>query len=364
MQSMIPVVLIAILLSVSFHSCQKDESVLNASPASNVIENGQLKSASISVVLIDKLISAISGFVISGDLESGIANALIAKLENTKRSIEKGNESAAINQFQAVANQVEVLVGAGKINTTIGEGIIFDVKALAGENPMFTDPRDNREYKTVKIGNQIWMAENLAYLPSVSPHSEESYTEPYYYVYGYEGTSVSEAKATDNYNTYGVLYNWPAAMNGATSSNTNPSGVQGICPTGWHLPSDAEWTELSNYLINNGYNYDGTTTGNKIAKALAATTNWVASSYLGTATFGMPGYDLLSNNSSGFSGLPGGYRVNNGSFYDIGIGGHGWSCTENTADTAWLMSLYYHYTSFVRNEFNKAYGFSVRCVRD
>src|SRR4030042_875983 len=93
----------------------------------------------------------------------------------------------------------------------------------------------------------------LAYLPAVSPPASESMTDPYYYVYDYNGNSVTAAKATGNYMTYGVLYNWSAAMNGAASSIANPSGVQGVCPTGWHLPSDAEWTQLTDYLAANGH---------------------------------------------------------------------------------------------------------------
>ena len=81
-----------------------------------------------------------------------------------------------------------------------------------------TDSRDGNTYNWVKIGDKIWMAENLAYLPFVCPSSLGSTTEPYYYVYGYEGNSVSEAKVLTNYLDYGVLYNWPAAMNGALSS--------------------------------------------------------------------------------------------------------------------------------------------------
>jgi uncharacterized protein (TIGR02145 family) len=88
------------------------------------------------------------------------------------------------------------------------------------------------------------MAENLKYLPSVVGPGTGSNSEAYCYVYGYDGTSISAAKATENYATYGVLYNWTAAMNGAESSDANPSGVQGICPDGWHLPSDAEWKQL------------------------------------------------------------------------------------------------------------------------
>ncbi len=104
----------------------------------------------------------------------------------------------------------------------------------------FTDSRDGNVYKFVKIGTQTWMAENLAYLPSVVGSATGSETTPYYYVYGYDGTSVTAAKATSNYTTYGVLYNWPAAMGGFSSSSSNPSGVQGVCPAGWHLPSEAE----------------------------------------------------------------------------------------------------------------------------
>ncbi len=115
-------------------------------------------------------------------------------------------------------------------------------------NNGFTDSRDGTHYNAVKIGNQVWMAENLKYLPSVVGPGTGSQTTPYYYVYGYDSTVVADAKATSNYTTYGVLYNWPAAMNEATSSSSNPSGVQGACPTGWHLPSDAEWTELTDYL--------------------------------------------------------------------------------------------------------------------
>ena len=113
---------------------------------------------------------------------------------------------------------------------------------------LFNDFRDNNIYRTVKISSQCWMAENLAYLPSVSPSSTGSDITPYYYVYDYQGTDVSVAKTSTNYQTYGVLYNWPAVMNGESSSTSVPSGVQGICPSGWHLPSDGEWTVLTNYL--------------------------------------------------------------------------------------------------------------------
>ncbi|HCV50391.1 MAG TPA: hypothetical protein DGP89_03520, partial [Saprospirales bacterium] len=90
---------------------------------------------------------------------------------------------------------------------------------------------DNYAYSTVQIGDQCWFSENCRYLPSVTAY-EDSNDVPMYYVYDYEGTDVGAAKATDNYETYGVLYNWPAVM------------TEGICPSGWHIPSDGEWQTM------------------------------------------------------------------------------------------------------------------------
>jgi hypothetical protein len=98
-----------------------------------------------------------------------------------------------------------------------------------------TDP-DGKNYPIVQIGDQTWMAENLAWLPAVSPFFYGSQTSDYYYVYDYLGASVTEAKSTSNFQKYGVIYNWTAAMNGAAGSILNPSEVQGACPSGWHLP--------------------------------------------------------------------------------------------------------------------------------
>ena len=226
----------------------------------------------------------------------------------------------------------------------------------------FTDNRDGKVYKTVTIGEQVWMAENLAYLPSVVGPATISSSTAYYYVYDYNGTDVAAAKATDNYQTYGVLYNWPAAMAGAASSDANPSGVQGVCPDGWHLPSDAEWTQLEEYLIANGYNYDGTTTGNQIAKSMANYSGWNTSSTVGAV--GNTDYPEYRN-KSGFTALPGGYRSNYGALYDIGSSGNWWSSTQDSTDYAWFRTLYYSYGFVSRYSYLiRAYGFSVRCVRD
>ncbi len=207
-------------------------------------------------------------------------------------------------------------------------------------NNGFADTRDGNQYDAVKIGNQIWMAENLRYLPSVVEPGTGSNTTAYYYVYGYNGTDVNAAKATANYTTYGVLYNWTAVMNGQASSAANPSGVQGVCPTGWHLPSDAEWTTLIDYVG-----------GESVAGGkLKATSGWNSSGN---------GTDDYS-----FSALPGGYRDQDGTFANIGNYGCLRSATEDNTDNAWYRDMLHDSNSVVRNSYYKKLGFSVRCVMD
>ena len=229
----------------------------------------------------------------------------------------------------------------------------------------FTDPRDGGVvYNTVTIGGQVWMAENLKYLPSVVGPETESYTDPYYYVYGYNGTDVGVAKTEGNYQTYGVLYNWTAAMAGAASSNLNPSGVQGICPDGWHLPSVAEWNQLQSYLVANGYNYDGSTTGNKTGKALASESGWNTSKVEGA--IGNTDYPAYRN-KSGFSALPGGERRGSGNYFSsIGNYGFWWSSTE-TIDPLFVSSVILNFNSVTGIGMSgriKEGGLSVRCVKN
>jgi uncharacterized protein (TIGR02145 family) len=211
-----------------------------------------------------------------------------------------------------------------------------------GSANTFTDTRDGNVYQTVTIGNQVWMAENLKYLPSVVGHGTGSETTPYYYVYDYNGTNVAAAKATSNYITYGVLYNRSAAMNGAASSTTNPSGVQGVCPTGWHLPSDAEWTQLTDYLGGESV------AGGKLKET-------------GTAHWNSP--NTGATNETGFTSLPGGYRTSPGAFYGIGYLGGWWSATEDCTGNAWGRIMDYSDSGVIRYG-NKENGFSVRCLRD
>ena len=213
----------------------------------------------------------------------------------------------------------------------------------AGWDAAIQDSRDSQIYQYKTIGTQVWMTENLAYLPSVVGPGTGSTSEAYYYVYGYDGTDIAAAKATANYTTYGVLYNWTAAMAGATSSASNPSDRQGVCPSGWHLPSDAEWTTLTSYLGGESV------AGGKLKEA-------------GTAHWTSP--NTGATNESGFTALPGGYRYHNGTFILIGNYGYWSSSTEDNVDYAWPRNLRYSggYVSRVAN--SKGDGLSVRCVRN
>ena len=204
---------------------------------------------------------------------------------------------------------------------------------------------EGRTYKTIIIGGKEWMAENMAYLPAVHPSTDGSYSEPRYYVYNYQGTDVVAAKKSSNYTDYGVLYNWSAAIL--------------ACPRGWHLPSDEEWTELENYLIANRYNYDGTTTGNKIAKSMAEANYWKISSNSGAI-----GNNHSLNNKSGFSALPGGCRYENGTFDNFGSNGNWWSSAESGSTNARYRSLYFDGMVVYNGSFYRERGSSVRYVRD
>jgi uncharacterized protein (TIGR02145 family) len=177
-------------------------------------------------------------------------------------------------------------------------------------------------------------------------HSSE--TTPYYYVHGYNGTSISDAKATSNYTTYGVLYNWQAAMAGSLSSTANPSGVQGVCPAGWHLPSDAEWTELSDFLGGNSV------AGGKLKE-------------IGTTHWDSP--NTGATNETCFTALPGGYTCDINppmlGFMMIRIFGNWWTSTE-AEDLYAARSKRMSYDDAEAARFGTAngMGLSVRCVKD
>lgn len=224
-------------------------------------------------------------------------------------------------------------------------GII--IKMISQEAGTITDI-DGNTYRAIKIGNQIWTAENFkstkyndgTQIQHISDDTTWKYDTVGAYCY-FHNDSATNAKK------YGALYNWHAVNTGK------------LAPAGWHVPTDADWDTLRNYLIEGGYNWDGTTTGNKVGKAVASNTDWDSFD-----TKGCVGNDISSNNQSGFSGLPGSYRRTNGNFSFIGRGGMWWSSTERNALDAYSNDLYYHYAFLYKEKYRKGYGFSIRLVKD
>lgn len=208
---------------------------------------------------------------------------------------------------------------------------------------VYTDLRDGSTYNTVQIGSQCWMGENLKYLPQVSLSHVVSDSESYYYVYGYDGADVLEAKATSNYENYAVLYNWHVTMNAAASSTLNPSGIRGVCPEGWHIPSDGEWGDLIEYLG-----------GESVAGGKMKVTD----------TLYWQNPNASATNETNFSALPGGALYPNGDFYGIGKDGIWWSSTEHDAEYVWARYLGYDGGYVTRFNYTKDVALSVRCVKD
>ena len=157
-------------------------------------------------------------------------------------------------------------------------------------------------YTTAQIGDQCWFSENCRYLSEISAVNEESIIDPHYYVYDYDGTDTQAAKSSIQYETYGVLYNWAAVING------------NICPNGWHIPSDTEWMILETSL--------------GMSDSESQSTDWRGTDQ-GYQMKSMNGWYNNENgsNSSEFDGIPGGYRYSGG-FSNEEYSGYWWANTE------------------------------------
>ncbi len=200
------------------------------------------------------------------------------------------------------------------------------------------DKRDGKIYPTVVIGSQTWMAENLNAstfrngdpIPEVKSKEEweKAVNEKRPAWCYYENRSIQNDPS--NGNKYGKLYNWYAV-----------NDTRGIAPVGWHIPSDDEWTILIN--AQGGEASAGV--------KLKTSSSWIKNGN--------------GNNWSGFSGLPGGYRFNDGTFLYFGEYGMWWSSTEtNNSWNAWYRLLDYKNNEVLRSESNKEKGLSVRCIKD
>jgi uncharacterized protein (TIGR02145 family) len=201
---------------------------------------------------------------------------------------------------------------------------------------------EGQVYNTIQIFSQCWLKENLnvgTMIPGTKAMSNNSVIEKYCY-----------NNKQDSCTKYGGLYQWNEMM-----QYTSQQGVQGICPSGWHLPTDEEWKVLegavdSQYGIGDPEWDDGGNRGTDAGTNLKSISGWHNEGN---------GVDLF-----GFSGLSGGYRYGNGYFYNIGFYGDWWASTEYDSSDAWFRYLIYYYPEVLRYGRSKGGGFSVRCLRD
>lgn len=209
---------------------------------------------------------------------------------------------------------------------------------------------DGNVYNTIGIGTQLWMKENLKTTKYRDGSSIPNVTVNNTWGSLTTGAYCDYSNLPSNANTWGRLYNWYAV-----------SDTRELCPTGWHVPSDYDWSILENYLLVNGFNYDSTTTGGfKIAKALASTTQWLASTVVGAS--GNTDYPTKRNITQ-FTALPGGFRYGtNGTFGEMGSSGYWWAST--TATMADARRIQYNNSFFTHPFGDWDVGFSVRCICD
>jgi uncharacterized protein (TIGR02145 family) len=238
---------------------------------------------------------------------------------------------------RAFVNHQEGTTHGNEINfKTLGSdaGEITESGVPCPEMPVLTDPRDGKTYNTVLIGNQCWMKENLNF------EVENSWC--------YKRNS-------ENCDDFGRLYTWYAATGIEEGDQSGPGSVQGVCPPGWHLPKDYEWSAMEDLLdskFNNEYDewdkfgYRGFDAG----RNLKSNIGWDCEGN---------GVDLV-----GFSALPGGRRFLYGQYYTGGSYGYWWTASDRSEENAYCRYLYYNSDMVFRYYFSKGSGLSVRCVKD
>jgi len=220
---------------------------------------------------------------------------------------------------------------------------------------------DGNLYNTVQIGPQCWMRENLkttryrtgGAIPNITNDTEWSKT----YLDGEIAAMCYYNNDPESAITFGALYNWFAVNTGT------------LCPFGWHVPSDDEWIALIDWLIANGYNWDGSTsmTENKVAKAMSSVAPYDKGIWLNGAS-GSPGSvndaGEYKRNSTGFSAIPVGERTVLGIYEAYTWWTHIWSSTQNQERNAWAYAFHYSFEGPWRGYMLFENGYSVRCVKD
>ena len=290
-----------------------------------------------------------SSSVIASETKQSNSSSSVDPISSSSLQGDKKSSSSGEKETSSSSVKSESSSSAGEVNCSAlleGEtGWSWNVPKECRFNPdidygSMTDTRDGEVYKTVKIGNQTWMAENLNYADSAKTPSLKGKSWCF-------GNDSLKCKVT------GRFYTWAAAIDSAKlytdksidcgygKTSTLPDTVYGICPPGWHLPNNTEWNALFTAV-------GGQSTAGKVLKSQSG---WVSHGN-GTDAFG-------------FSALPAGFRNNyNGYFYDVGNFAYFWSSTESSSYNAYFIDLNYYNEDGYLNYGDKGYGYSVRCLKD
>lgn len=259
-------------------------------------------------------------------------------IDNYKKIIENGVDTlvATIDSLESNTTYHVRAYAINESGVAYGNEIVFKTPFELGS---FRDPRDGNIYKTVKIGDKWWLAENLRFLPDVFVPTTGSDSIGYKYVYGQTACGcMGKARANPNYIAYGTLYNWPAAISSV--------------PEGWHLPSNNEWDKLADFISNaNGAYINTGELWKNIANHIKSKSGW--------------NNDSTNIDDYGFSCLPGGQRdAETKNFVGVDSSCYFWTANEKDKTHAWGRKLISESSSLHRSTFQKNSGFSVRCVMD
>ena len=348
----------AFALTIALISCEKETTTPNNS--GNNTTDTTKTSNDVSISGFNCASASIVGKIIKGQPVSNVSATINYTGGNGKTYLTKSHTSTGVSGLSATLQAGTLANGEGTLVYTISGtpttagtanfAITFGGKSCSitiavdevtqnptsGYGPNITDAESN-SYKTVYIGTQQWMAENLKVskysdgttIPNITDNTEwyNNTTGAWSY---YNNDAANNAK-------YGKLYNWYAV---SKTSNGNKN----VCPTGWHVPTDTEWTVLTDYL--GGYNV---AEGGKLKE-------------VGTTSWNSP--NTSATNTSLFTGLPGGSRNSNGNYNSIGYYGSWWSSSESNTGNAWYRFLNYDGGNANRSNNSRRSGLSVRCLRD
>jgi uncharacterized protein (TIGR02145 family) len=335
---------IFLLLIVVLKSCKKCDSslpILNTYAATLITStcatlNGTINPRGSNAIASFEIgTTADYGKIVEGPASGSYSGAHISM---PIASIVTGLNQGTIYHYKIVgASSCDVIYGKDTTFTTLGSGesgIIFSSQLSYS----LIEDIDGNVYKTITIGNQEWMAENLR-TTKYNDGTNINLVAPYDVTW-LKLTTQGFCWYINNPSYYknliGALYNWYAV-------NTNK-----LCPTGWHVPTDIEWTTLTNFAGGEAY------AGGKLKEI--GQTHWM------TPNTG-------ATNETGFTALPAGNRTNNGSFTSLGYYGYlregsWWSSTQSSSSEAWLRTIVYDNKAILTKSFNKNYGLSIRCLKN